>query len=167
MEKVPEPGLEGSRFSQSPTVRLLGRKGVVENVLDADRPSPTDVPVPGFKTTTTNNLRLWQARPKVSFDLASFNAGDYDASVREAELAETITRVLYPNDNTEEGKKLRLKQQWLWTGATLSDICRRFRKLGKPWSEFPDYTAIRESSPSLYLPHFPLLRVPFAPKSQT
>ncbi|GAA6010057.1 hypothetical protein JCM11491_005847 [Sporobolomyces phaffii] len=104
---------------------------------------PYDVPVPGYKTTTTNNLRLWQARPKVSFDLASFNAGDYDASVKEAEMAETITRVLYPNDNTDEGKKLRLKQQWLWTGATLSDICRRFKKLGKPWSEFPDYNAIQ------------------------
>ncbi|GAA5953375.1 hypothetical protein JCM3765_005018 [Sporobolomyces pararoseus] len=104
---------------------------------------PYDVPVPGYKTTTTNNLRLWQARPKVSFDLASFNAGDYDASVREAELAETITRVLYPNDNTEEGKKLRLKQQALWTMATLSDICRRFKKLNKPWSEFPDYNAIQ------------------------
>ncbi|GAA5927218.1 glycogen phosphorylase [Sporobolomyces koalae] len=104
---------------------------------------PYDVPVPGFETVTTNNLRLWQARPKVSFDLASFNAGDYEASVREAELAENITRVLYPNDNTEEGKKLRLKQQHFWTCASLADITRRFRKLNKPWSEFPEYNAIQ------------------------
>jgi len=55
--------------------------------------SPLDVPIPGFKTTTTNNLRLWQAKPTVSFDLASFNAGDYEASVRAAEAAETVCRL--------------------------------------------------------------------------
>ena len=75
---------------------------------------PYDMPIPGYKTSNTNNLRLWASKPKRSFDLASFNRGDYDASVKEAEFAENITRVLYPNDNFDEGKKLRLSQQYFW-----------------------------------------------------
>ncbi|GAA5866418.1 hypothetical protein JCM3774_004676 [Rhodotorula dairenensis] len=104
---------------------------------------PYDIPVPGYETETVNNIRLWSARGKVSFDLAKFNAGDYDAAVREAEEAETITRVLYPNENFEKGKALRLKQQYLWVAASLHDILRRFRKLQVPWTEFPDYNAIQ------------------------
>ncbi|GAA6063738.1 hypothetical protein JCM10212_000777 [Sporobolomyces blumeae] len=104
---------------------------------------PYDVPVPGFGTTTTNNLRLWQARAKVSFDLGSFNSGQYDAAVRESEEAENLTRVLYPSENFDAGKRLRLKQQYFWVAASLHDICRRFRKLNEPWSEFSNYNAIQ------------------------
>ncbi|GAA5896787.1 hypothetical protein JCM6882_005035 [Rhodosporidiobolus microsporus] len=104
---------------------------------------PYDVPVPGYGTSTTNNIRTWQAKGKVTFDLAKFNEGQYDDAVREAEEAETITRVLYPNENFDKGKALRLKQQYFWVAASLHDICRRFRKLNQPWSAFADYNAIQ------------------------
>ncbi|GAA5855751.1 hypothetical protein JCM8547_001668 [Rhodosporidiobolus lusitaniae] len=114
---------------------------------------PYDIPVPGYNTRTTNNIRVWSAKGKVSFDLARFNEGDYDAAVREASEAENITRVLYPSENHEEGKKLRLRQQYLWVAASLHDILRRFRKLpgGRPWIAFPDTAAIQlnDTHPSL------------------
>ncbi|BGP39269.1 Non-essential glycogen phosphorylase [Rhodotorula kratochvilovae] len=120
---------------------------------------PYDIPVPGFKTSSTNNIRTWSARGKVSFDLAAFNAGDYDAAVREAEEAETITRVLYPSENHDAGRALRLKQQYFWVAASLHDICRRFRKLREPWIEFPSYNAIQlnDTHPTLAIPE--LMRI--------
>jgi starch phosphorylase len=63
--------------------------------------------------------------------------------VAEAEEAENITRVLYPNDNFSRGKELRLKQQYFWCAASLADIVRRFKKIGAPWAEFPQYNAIQ------------------------
>lgn len=63
-----------------------------------------DVPIPGYGNKTSNNLRLWQAKPTREFDLEKFNAGDYESSVREQQRAETISAVLYPNDNIEVGK---------------------------------------------------------------
>lgn len=107
-----------------------------------DHPLLPDRTIRLSELSSCSNIRLWSARGKVSFDLAKFNAGDYDAAVREAEEAETITRVLYPNENFDKGKALRLKQQYLWVAASLHDILRRFRKLQVPWSEFPDYNAM-------------------------
>ncbi|KAL3234441.1 Glycogen phosphorylase [Nakaseomyces bracarensis] len=102
-----------------------------------------DFPVPGFKTSTVNNLRLWQARPTTEFDFAKFNNGDYKNSVGEQQRAESITAVLYPNDNFAQGKELRLKQQYFWCSASLHDILRRFKKTKRPWREFPDQVAIQ------------------------
>jgi glycogen phosphorylase len=99
--------------------------------------------VPGYGNKTTNNLRLWQAKPTREFDLEKFNAGDYESSVREQQRAETISAVLYPNDNIEVGKELRLKQQYFWCCASLYDIVRRFKKTNRPWKEFPDQVAIQ------------------------
>ncbi|CCH62976.1 hypothetical protein TBLA_0I03210 [Henningerozyma blattae CBS 6284] len=104
---------------------------------------PFDFPVPGFNTTTVNNLRLWEARPTTEFDFAKFNSGDYRNSVKEQQRAEAITACLYPNDNFLQGKELRLKQQYFWCAATLHDIVRRFKKTQRPWSEFPDQVAIQ------------------------
>lgn len=70
-----------------------------------------DVPIPGYDTKTTINIRLWRSVPKKKFDLQSFNEGNYQKSVEENMKAENITSVLYPNDNTMAGKELRLKQQ--------------------------------------------------------
>jgi starch phosphorylase len=70
-----------------------------------------DVPIPGYKTKNTINIRLWRSVPKKKFDLTSFNEGNYQKSVEESMRAENITSVLYPNDNTMAGKELRLKQQ--------------------------------------------------------
>ncbi|KAG8933695.1 Non-essential glycogen phosphorylase [Tulasnella sp. 417] len=79
-----------------------------------------DVPIPGSYTRNTNNLRLWDAKPKRGFDLNSFNAGDYEKAVESSNSAEALTRVLYPNDNHMVGKELRLKQQYFWTAANVA-----------------------------------------------
>ncbi|SCU88413.1 LANO_0D02036g1_1 [Lachancea nothofagi CBS 11611] len=102
-----------------------------------------DMPIPGFKTSTVNNLRLWNAKPTTEFDFSKFNNGDYKNSVEQQQRAESITAVLYPNDNFEQGKELRLKQQYFWCAASLHDIVRRFKKNKRPWSEFPDAIAIQ------------------------
>ncbi|QLL32992.1 hypothetical protein HG536_0D05140 [Torulaspora globosa] len=102
-----------------------------------------DFPVPGYKTSTVNNLRLWKAKPTTEFDFAKFNSGDYKNSVDQQQRAESITAVLYPNDNFNQGKELRLKQQYFWCAASLHDIIRRFKKSHKPWSEFPEQVAIQ------------------------
>jgi glycogen phosphorylase len=120
-----------------------------------------DVPIPGFNTKNTINIRLWSSKPKRIFDLASFNEGNYQASVEEQQLAEHITSVLYPNDKTFAGKELRLKQQYFFVCATLKDIIRRFKKNGRPWSEFPDFVAIQlnDTHPSLGIPELMRLLV--------
>ncbi|CAI4054121.1 hypothetical protein SKDZ_16G4120 [Saccharomyces kudriavzevii ZP591] len=102
-----------------------------------------DFPVPGFKTSNVNNLRLWQARPTTEFDFAKFNNGDYKNSVIQQQRAESITAVLYPNDNFAQGKELRLKQQYFWCAASLHDILRRYKKSKRSWTEFPEQVAIQ------------------------
>jgi starch phosphorylase len=78
-----------------------------------------DTPVPGYNTFNTNNLRLWSAKPSNEFDFKSFNSGDYYGAIGERQQAEYITSVLYPNDSTEAGKELRLKQQYFFCSATI------------------------------------------------
>ncbi|KAJ5901973.1 Phosphorylase [Penicillium taxi] len=103
-----------------------------------------DVPIPGYGTKTTNNLRLWSSKASSGeFDFQKFNAGDYESAVKDQQSAETISAVLYPNDNLERGKELRLKQQYFWCAASLYDIIRRFKKTKRAWSEFPDQVAIQ------------------------
>ncbi|KAG6069027.1 Non-essential glycogen phosphorylase [Claviceps aff. humidiphila group G2b] len=103
-----------------------------------------DVPIPGYDTPTTNNLRLWSSKASGGeFDFQKFNNGDYESSVAEQQRAETISAVLYPNDNLERGKELRLKQQYFWVAASLYDIVRRFKKSKRAWKEFPDQVAIQ------------------------
>ncbi|KAF9039949.1 glycogen phosphorylase [Panaeolus papilionaceus] len=118
-----------------------------------------DVMIPGYGTKTTNNLRLWESKPKRGFDLNSFNAGNYEGAVAASNSADAITSVLYPNDHTTFGKELRLKQQYFWTAASLQDILRRFKNLGKPITEFPDYVAIQlnDTHPTLAIPE--LMRI--------
>ncbi|KAJ5481966.1 hypothetical protein N7475_000778 [Penicillium sp. IBT 31633x] len=103
-----------------------------------------DVPIPGYGTKTTNNLRLWSSKASSGeFDFQKFNAGDYESAVADQQNAETISAVLYPNDNLERGKELRLKQQYFWCAASLFDIVRRFKKTKRAWNEFPDQVAIQ------------------------
>ncbi|GME77667.1 unnamed protein product [Ambrosiozyma monospora] len=102
-----------------------------------------DFPIPGYDTTNVNNLRLWSSEPTTEFDFQKFNEGDYSNSVIQQQRAESITAVLYPNDNFYQGKELRLKQQYFWVAASLHDIVRRFIKSKKAWSEFPDMVAIQ------------------------
>jgi len=118
-----------------------------------------DTMIPGYETKSTNNLRLWESKPKRGFDLQSFNAGDYERAVESSNSAAAITSVLYPNDHTTFGRELRLKQQYFWTAASLADIMRRFKNLGKPITEFPDYVAIQlnDTHPTLAIPE--LMRI--------
>ena len=103
-----------------------------------------DVPIPGYATATTNNLRLWSSKAsKGEFDFQKFNSGEYESSVGDQQRAETISAVLYPNDNLERGKELRLKQQYFWCAASLYDIVRRFKKTKREWSTFPEQVAIQ------------------------
>ncbi|KAK1641130.1 glycogen phosphorylase [Colletotrichum phormii] len=103
-----------------------------------------DVPIPGYATPSTNNLRLWSSKAASGeFDFQKFNNGEYESSVADQQRAETISAVLYPNDNLERGKELRLKQQYFWCAASLYDIVRRFKKSKRPWREFPDQVAIQ------------------------
>jgi starch phosphorylase len=111
-----------------------------------------DAPIPGYGTTTTNNLRLWSSKASHGeFDFTKFNSGEYEQSVAETQRAETISAVLYPNDSLDRGKELRLKQQYFWCAASLFDIVRRFKKSKKAWKEFPNAVAIQVSG-------LPLLR---------
>lgn len=120
-----------------------------------------DMPIPGFRTNNTVNIRLWSSKPKKEFDIESFNQGNYQASVEEQQRAEYITSVLYPNDNTMQGKELRLKQQYFFVCATLKDIIRRFKKLKKPWSDLPSRVAIQlnDTHPALGIPELMRLLV--------
>lgn len=112
---------------------------------------PYDMPVPGFGTSTVNNLRLWSAMPTTGFDFSKFNTGDYVNSVAEQYRAELITAVLYPNDNFYSGRELRLKQQYFWCCASLHDIVRRFKKSCNDFRKFPDNVAIQlnDTHPSI------------------
>lgn len=119
-----------------------------------------DCPIPGYQTPTTNNLRLWSSKASSGeFDFAKFNSGDYEASVGDQQRAETISNVLYPNENFDRGKELRLKQQYFWCAASLYDIVRRFKKTKRSWKEFPEQVAIQlnDTHPTLAIPE--LVRV--------
>ncbi len=98
---------------------------------------PYDVPIPGYHNGTVNTLRLWKAAATDEFDLNDFNAGDYAESVRSKNLAENITMVLYPNDASENGKELRLRQQYFLASASLQDVLRKWVLThGEDFSEF-------------------------------
>ncbi|PPQ83162.1 hypothetical protein CVT25_005409 [Psilocybe cyanescens] len=134
-----------------------------------------DVMIPGYGTQSTNNLRLWESKPKRGFDLNSFNAGNYEGAVESSNSAQAITSVLYPNDHTRERVEIkaaivrallylfcvRLTQQSVsfWTAASLADIMRRFKNLNKHIREFPDFVAIQlnDTHPTLAIPE--LMRI--------
>ncbi len=128
------------------------------NVKFADqtiRAVPYDMPVIGYKTKNIGTLRLWQAESLSSFDFNEFNEQHYDASVREKNRAEDISRVLYPNDSTDEGKKLRLKQQYFFCSASLQDMIRKFKEThGSDFSRFADFNAIQlnDTHPVISIP---------------
>jgi len=86
--------------------------------------TPYDTLVPGFNTNTVNTLRLWSAGASRDFDFQVFNAGDYTRAVAEKTFSENISKVLYPNDNTTQGKELRLQQQYFFVSCSLQDILR-------------------------------------------
>ncbi len=118
-----------------------------------------DILVPDVGGDFVTNMRLWQAQSSREFNLDEFNQGDYIGAVEAKVLSENISGVLYPSDEMEQGRELRLKQQYFFVAATLADILRRFKKLDRPFSDLPDFVAIQlnDTHPSIAIPE--LMRI--------
>jgi glycogen phosphorylase len=115
---------------------------------------PYDTPIPGYGNDTVNTLRLWSAQSSDEFGLHYFNSGDYLEANKDIALAESISKVLYPNDSSMSGKELRLKQQYFMCAATLHDILRRHKKYHKDCSELADKACIQlnDTHPAISIP---------------
>ena len=104
---------------------------------------PYDVLQLGYKVNSCNRLRLWRADATETFDFYAFNIGDYMGSVEQSVTSETISKVLYPNDGTDQGKELRLKQQFFFVSASLQDMFRSLDKRGYKIEDFPHYWQVQ------------------------
>lgn len=104
---------------------------------------PYDLPIVGYGAKTVNFLRLWESKASEQLDFQIFNQGGYVEAVREKAMGETISKVLYPNDETESGKELRLVQQYFFVSCSLQDIIRRFHKKERNWEDFPKQAVIQ------------------------
>jgi len=104
---------------------------------------PYDLPIVGYGAKTVNFLRLWESKASEQLDFQIFNQGGYVEAVREKAMGETISKVLYPNDETESGKELRLVQQYFFVSCSLQDIIRRFHKKERNWEDFPKKAVIQ------------------------
>lgn len=115
---------------------------------------PYDTPIVGYGGNTINTLRLWQAEAIEKFDFQEFNNQNYEKSVREANDASLISRVLYPNDSNEEGKRLRLKQQYFFVSASLQDLIRTHLSKYDNFDNFADLHAIQlnDTHPAVAIP---------------
>ncbi len=118
-----------------------------------------DTPVPGYDTSTANNMRLWAAKASRDFNLKYFNEGNYIKAVQEKNESENLSNVLYPDDTTQMGRELRLKQQYFLVCASLQDILLRFTKYHSNLEELPDKVAIQlnDTHPSIAIPE--LMRI--------
>ena len=122
---------------------------------------PYDIPVVGYNGTVVNNLRLWSAEPyEEHFDMDAFNRGDYASATKYRSEIEAITSILYPNDNADPGKVLRLKQEYLFVAAGLATIIKNYKQdFGNDFRDFPNHIAIHtnDTHPSLCAPE--LMRI--------
>ena len=119
---------------------------------------PYDLPIVGY-CNAVNSLRLWSAKAVDDFNLEDFNKGSYVEAVETKVLAENLTKVLYPNDNTTAGKELRLRQQYFFVACSLRDIVRRYKRFNEGWDAFPDkvFVHLNDTHPTLVIPE--LMRV--------
>jgi starch phosphorylase len=115
---------------------------------------PFDRPVVGYGGKTINTLRLWAAAAADYFDFQEFSSGDFAGALAETLGAETLTRVLYPDDSTAKGQALRFVQEYFLVACSLADLVRRFRKTNDDWSTFPNKVAIQlnDTHPTLAIP---------------
>jgi glycogen phosphorylase len=120
---------------------------------------PYDRPVVGYGGKTINTLRLWEAAAPDFFDFQTFSHGDFVGAVAETLAAESLTRVLYPDDSTSQGKGLRFVQEYFLVACSLADLVRRFRRTNKDWSQLPDKVAIQlnDTHPAMAVPE--LMRI--------
>jgi len=146
-EKV-EIKLNSSFELQGGTLRLIsGRPSTLWGI-------PFDRPVIGYGGKNVNTLRLWAAKSPDYFDFQRFSRGDFVAAQTEALAAESITRVLYPDDTTNLGKGLRLVQEYFLVACSLTDIIRRFRRNNADWSTLPEKLSIQlnDTHPAMAVP---------------
>lgn len=110
-----------------------------------------DTPIQGYSVNTCNTLRLWSAEAVESFDFQSFNTGDYYQAVNEKLVSETVTKVLYPNDEPESGKRLRLEQQYFFTSCSLQDMLQLLDMANAPLHDFAKHFAVQlnDTHPSI------------------
>jgi glycogen phosphorylase len=105
--------------------------------------TPYDTPVAGYNNNTVNVLRLWRAGASEEFDFQVFDSGDYVGSVTDKIFSENISKVLYPNDNTSQGKQLRLEQQYFFVSCSLQDIINAYRRTHQNFDQFHEKVAIQ------------------------
>ncbi|MBI5429345.1 MAG: glycogen/starch/alpha-glucan phosphorylase [Nitrosomonadales bacterium] len=110
-----------------------------------------DTPVPGYGGKTVNNMRLWAAKSSRDFELRYFNQGNYIQAVADKNESENLSKVLYPDDSTEMGRELRLKQQYFFVSASLQDMLFRYKKTHADWTQLPDKIAVQlnDTHPSI------------------
>ena len=115
---------------------------------------PYDMPIIGYGTKNIGTLRLWQAESADDFDFAAFDSGDYDGAVKAQNDAENISKVLYPNDNCEAGKILRLKQEYFFSAASVADALRKHKKRFGTLDNLADYVTIQlnDTHPVIAIP---------------
>ena len=115
---------------------------------------PYDVPIIGYGTKNINTLRLWQCEPLSDLNFDEFNKQNYDKALAEKNKAEDITRVLYPNDSNDEGKRLRIKQQYVLSSASLQDMLRVFKLYHSDLNEFAAFNAVQlnDTHPAMSIP---------------
>ncbi|HVL13788.1 MAG TPA: glycogen/starch/alpha-glucan family phosphorylase, partial [Gemmata sp.] len=120
---------------------------------------PYDRPVVGYGGKTINTLRLWQAATPDVFDFGEFSGGDFFGAVSDRVLAESVTRVLYPDDSTPRGRSLRFLQEYFLVRCSLTDIVHRFRDRGNDWPALPDKVAVQlnDTHPAMAVPE--LMRI--------
>ena len=120
---------------------------------------PFDRPVVGYGGKTVNTLRLWAAASPDYFDFERFSSGDFVGALAETLAAESLTRVLYPDDSTSQGRALRLVQEYFLVASSLADLVRRFRRTNSEWNALPDKVAIQlnDTHPTLAVPE--LMRI--------
>ena len=116
---------------------------------------PYDMPIIGYQNDNIGTLRLWQCEPEEELDFDAFNAQDYQKALAQKNMAEDITRVLYPNDSTWEGKRLRIKQQYVLSSASLQDMLRVYQSThGTDWTGFSRFMAVQlnDTHPAMSIP---------------
>ena len=120
---------------------------------------PHDRPVVGYGGKTINTLRLWRAATPDVFDFGEFSGGDFFGAVSDRVLAESVTRVLYPDDSTPRGRSLRFLQEYFLVRCSLADIVARFRRRGNDWAALPDKVAVQlnDTHPAMAVPE--LMRI--------
>ena len=137
----------------------LGRNRYIQDGYQSVLAVPYDTPVVGYDNNIVNSLRIWDAQPEIEFNLDSFDKGDYDKAVEQKNLAESIVKVLYPNDNHYSGKELRLKQQYFFVSATLQQVVKKFMQTHDDVRELPEYACfqLNDTHPTVAVPE--LMRI--------